>query len=160
MHLYARPLTLEAFSPYGQVIEAENGVVPERRAWMAQVSNLRAAAQANVTYMSLEPAHYPVRIGVLERHPFSHQMFIPLQDTAHLLLVCPSLPDGTPDLAGLEAFEATGGQSVNYNANVWHAPRTVLFKEGSFVMMRWDAGLPEDTEVHNLPTPVIINPGH
>jgi len=156
MNLRPQPLTREAFRPYGQVITADNGV-PERIPWSAQISNLRTEAQANITYMSLEPAHYPVSIDVLERHPFSHQLFVPLQDTRHLLLVCPSLMDGHPDLTALVAFEATGGQSVNYNANIWHAPRTVLYRPGAFVMMRWDSGSTEDTEICSLASPVIIN---
>lgn len=155
MIIHPMPLSEEAFAPYGQVVmKAQGGV--ERRPWSANVTNLRAQAKANITYMSLAAANYPVKVEVLERHPFSHQMFVPLEGTHHLLLVCPSLPDGTPDVAKIVAFEATGAQSVNYDANIWHAPRTVLFRPGAFVMLRWDTGAEADTEIHHLDTPIIV----
>ena len=155
MKLKLKRLTPEAFAPYGQVLMG-NGHVPEREAWAAQVDNLRPDARANFTYMSLEPVHYPVQVTELERHPFSHQIFVPLNRTSHLVLVCPSCDDGSPDLAGCLAFEATGGQSVNYNANIWHAPRMVLHEPGSFIMLRWDNNTADDTELLNLDVPLVV----
>ena len=155
--LQAVPLTPELFAPYGQVIMAQNGV-PERIVWAADVDNQRPEARANVTYMSLKPEHYPVTVSELERHPFSHQIFVPLEGTNHLVVVCPSTEDGLPDLEKAIAFHATGGQTVNYNANVWHAPRMVLHDAGSFIMMRWDAGTGADTELLTLKQPVIVQP--
>jgi ureidoglycolate lyase len=155
MNLQLEPLTPEAFAPYGQVLMG-NGPVPEREAWAAQADNLRMDARANITYMSLEPVHYPVQVTELERHPFSHQIFVPLNGTRHLVLVCPSYDDGSPDFRGCLAFEATGGQSVNYNANVWHAPRMVLHESGSFIMLRWDNGTAADTELLTLDEPLVV----
>ncbi len=155
MNLQLELLTPEAFAPYGQVLMG-NDLVPEREAWAAQVDNLRPDARANITYMSLEPVHYPVQVTELERHPFSHQIFVPLNGTRHLVLVCPSHDDGSPDFSGCLAFEATGGQSVNYNANVWHAPRMVLHESGSFIMLRWDNGTAADTELLTLDEPLVV----
>lgn len=155
MKIQAVPLTSQDFSPFGQVLMAEKGV-PERKPWAARIDNLRPDAQANVTYMSLEPDHYPVEVTALEKHRFSHQLFVPLTDTIHLVIVCLSLADGNPDLASARAFHASEGQSVNYNANVWHAPRMVIHKPGSFVMIRWDAGTENDTQFITLPHPLVV----
>ena len=155
MKLELELLTPEAFAPYGQVLMG-NGHVPEREAWAAQVDNLRPDARANITYMSLEPVHFPVQVTELERHPFSHQIFVPLNGTRHLVLVCPSYDDGSPDLSRCLAFEATGGQSVNYNADIWHAPRTVLHESGSFIMLRWDNDTTADTELLTLDVPLVV----
>ena len=157
MRLQAVPLTPELFAPYGQVLMAQHGV-PERKVWAASVDNLRPEARANMTYMSLEPEHYPVVVPDLERHQFSHQIFVPLEGTNHLVVVCPSKKDGSPDLDKAIAFHATGGQSVNYNANVWHAPRMVLHNPGSFIMLRWDADTAADTELITMGQPYIVEP--
>ncbi len=157
MILQAVPLTPELFAPYGQVLMARNGV-PERMVWAAAVDNLRPEAQANITYMSLEPEHYPVVVSELERHQFSHQIFVPLEGTNHLVVVCPSRRDGFPDLQKAIAFHATGGQTVNYNANVWHAPRMVLHNPGAFIMLRWDAETDADTELLSLSEPFTVEP--
>lgn len=155
MKLCATQLTPKQFEPYGQVLMAE-GEVPERKPWAARIDNKRQGAQANVTFMSLAPENFPVQITELERHRYSHQLFVPLEATTHLVVVCRSLADGSPDLSAMQAFIAAEGQSVNYNANIWHAPRMVLEKPGSFVMMRWDANTDEDTELITLETPIVV----
>lgn len=157
MKLQAVPLTSELFAAYGQVLMAQHSI-PERKVWAASVDNLRSEARANVTYMSLDPEHYPVIVSELERHQFSHQMFVPLEGTNHLVVVCPSDKEGLPNFAEAIAFHATGGQTVNYNANVWHAPRMVLHNPGSFIMLRWDADTAADTELITLKQPFIVEP--
>ena len=155
MKIQAVPLTAHDFAPFGQVLMAEDKV-PEFKPWAARMDNTRPDAQGNVTYMSLEPGHYPVQVTKLEKHRFSHQLFVPLLNTIHLVVVCPSMSDGNPDLAGAVAFHAAEGQSVNYNVNIWHAPRMVLRQTGSFVMIRWDAGTADDTRLITLPQPLVV----
>jgi ureidoglycolate lyase len=155
MKIQAAPLTSKNFAPFAQVLMAEDSA-PEFKPWAAKTDNLRPEAQGNMTYMSLEPAHYPIEVTKLEKHPFSNQLFVPLMNTIHLVVVCPSKPDGNPDVANAIAFHACEGQSVNYNANVWHAPRMVLRKTGSFVMIRWDAGTADDTRLLTLPQPLVV----
>jgi ureidoglycolate lyase len=155
MKIQAVPLTTQDFAPFGQVLMAESET-PERKPWAAKVENLRQDASANVTFMSLEPEHYPVKVSELERHRFSHQLFVPLKKTTHLVVACFSRADGSPDITSARAFHAGEGQSVNYNAGVWHAPRMVIHNSGSFVMIRWDTGTDEDTELITLSQPLVI----
>ncbi len=156
MKIQAVPLTPQDFAPFGQVLMAEKEM-PERKPWAAKVDNLRQDARANVTFMSLEPDHYPVEVMELERHSFSHQLFVPLKNTIHLVVVCHSLADGTPDMASARAFHAAEGQSVNYNVNVWHAPRMVIHLPGSFIMIRWDTSVADDdTELISLAQPLVV----
>jgi ureidoglycolate lyase len=157
MRLRLVPLTQEVFAPYGQVLMAQDSV-PERIEWAARTENRRPDARMNIAFMSLEPESYPIQITVLERHPFSHQMFVPLNGTNHLVLVCPSHQDGSPNFSASIAFHAAGGQTVNYNPDIWHAPRMVLNNQGAFIMLRWDTKTVDDTEFLSLKTPLIIDP--
>jgi len=96
-------------------------------------------------------------VEILERHPFTTQMFVPLGTTPggrYLVIVAPSLPPspvdealpvpnaadggelpgrGLPDLRGLSAFVATADQAVSYGAGTWHAPMVALGPEGTTV---------------------------
>jgi ureidoglycolate hydrolase len=54
---------------------------------------------------------------------------------------------------------AGGGQAVNYDANVWHAPRTALSAPGEFVMFRWDDGTELDTETLALEQAIVVDLG-
>jgi ureidoglycolate lyase len=149
------PLTPEAFAPFGQVLQG-SGARSERQPFAARMVNGRADARPNLTYMKIEPEVGPIRIGVLERHVHSNQTFVPLNGTRQLVVVCPSAPDGRPLIEGLQAFVVEGSQAINYDANVWHAPRMALSGPGEFVMFRWDDGSPLDTELVELEPAIEI----
>lgn len=151
----ARPLTAEAFAPYGQVLQG-TGPATERCEFAARMHNGRAQAGANLTYMKVLPASGALLVRAVERHPHSNQTFVPLNGTRHLVAVCPSDAAGRPQVELLEVFVASGGQAVNYDANVWHAPRTALCAPGEFVMLRWDDGSDLDTELLPLATPIAV----
>jgi ureidoglycolate lyase len=151
-----RPLTPEAFAPYGQVLQG-SGAATERKPFASRMHNARPQAQPNMTYMRIAPEGRTVRITVLERHPHSNQTFVPLNGTRQLVAVCPSLPDGQPRIEALQVFVAQGSQALNYDANVWHAPRMALNAPGEFVMFRWDDGSALDTELLQLAVPIDVD---
>jgi ureidoglycolate lyase len=158
MIVQAQPLTAQAFAPFGQVL-AGTGPATERKAFAARMHNGRPGAQPNMTYMKVAPEAGALTIRELERHPHSNQAFVPLNGTRQLIAVCPSGPDGQPLLAELQVFVSAGGQAINYDANVWHAPRMALTAPGEFVMFRWDDGSAGDTELVALESPVAVARG-
>lgn len=151
----AEPLTAQAFAPFGQVI-AGTGDGPGRRPFLARMHNGRAQAQPNLTWMRIAPQPLPVTVTALERHPHSNQSFVPMNGTRQLVVVCPSDAHGDPLPSQARAFVASGSQGVNYDANVWHAPRVALCAPGEFAMFRWDDGGGEDTELVELPMPFLV----
>jgi len=158
MIITADPLTPESFSRFGQVVMG-NGKTPERIPFAAKIENHRSDARLNLTYLHINPVKGPVHVEAMERHPYSHQVFVPLNGTRHLVVVCPSARDGEPNLSELRAFTANGSQTVNYHAGVWHAPRTALGGSGEFIMLRWDAANADDEELRMLETTIEINLG-
>lgn len=156
MTLTTAPLSSSVFARFGMVLMAESGL-PEYNSWAGRLDNLRPEARLNITYMSMHPAPFPAEIKEFERHPFSSQMFVPLAGTTHLIIVCPSLANGDPDLEQISAFHADGGQTVIYHANIWHTPRTVLNQPGAFIMLRWDAKTSRDTEFFRLDKPLQVS---
>jgi len=156
MTLKAKPLTPEAFKPYGQVLMGP-GEGPERHEFAAVIDNRRPAAKANITYMRSKLAQAPAMVRAMERHVHSNQMFVPLNGTAYLVAVCPSTATGDPDIGRIEVFVAKGTQAVNYDTGVWHAPNTPLATPGEFVMLRFDDGGAADTELRPLDAPIEVD---
>lgn len=138
----AEPLTPEALAPWGQVLTS-NGDPAQRDEYAASTDNLRDHAKLNITFMRV--AHRAPLVKAIERHPHSMQLFVPMNGGRYLAVVCPALPDGGPDIDNIRAFVANGGQSVNYDAGVWHGPLCVLDEPTDFTMVRHDDGGPEDT---------------
>ena len=155
VEIVAEPLTAQAFEPFGQVL-AGTGAATERRPFAARMHNGRAQAQPNLTWMRVAPQPLPVTVTALERHPHSNQSFVPMNGTRQLVVVCPSTAEGEPVLSQARAFVASGSQGVNYDANVWHAPRVALCAPGEFAMFRWDDGSGQDTELIELQAPFVV----
>ncbi len=151
--LKAEPLTSEAFEGFGDVLMV-SGAAPHRDEFAGNIENRRAEARANLTFIHAVPK--PPLIGAVERHAFSSQTFVPMNGISYLVGVCPPATDGGPDLNGLVVFVASGGQAVNYDAGVWHSPLSVLDRPGEFVMLRWDDGSEQDTEIIKIKQPVEV----
>lgn len=151
----ARPLTADAFAPFGQVMMAR-GSEPRRDEFAARLESFRPAARANMTFLRVPLAAPPIALTLIERHRFSSQTFVPVNRTRYLVAACPSRPDGSPEIEALGAFVAEAGQAINFNADTWHAPRLALGGAGEFVVLRWDDGGPADTELHPLAAPIAV----
>jgi ureidoglycolate lyase len=151
-----RPLTREAFAPFGHVLMAI-GDESQRREFAAPLKNYRVQATLNMAYLLSRPEERPWSLTALERHPYSSQSFVPVQGTRYLVAVCSSSEAGEPVLDRLELFIADGDQAVTYSPDVWHAPHRVLDGPGKFIMLRWDVGNADDTELFPLDPPIALS---
>ena len=97
-----------------------------------------------------------VTITALERHPHSTQSFLPIRAGRWLVVLAPTLPDGTPDMANVRAFLAGPEDAICIGRNVWHAGLTVLDGPAEFAMMMWRADAGDDGIVHELATPLTL----
>lgn len=154
MKLQVLPLSQDAFSAYGDVIETQqrnffhinNGLV-ERYHDLANVEIL----EQDRTLISINralPAVMPLVIHELERHPLGTQAFIPMKGEAFVVVV--ALGEDEPDLSTLRAFITNGDQGVNYHRNVWHPPLFAWQKVTDFLTV--DRGGSDNCDVESIPT--------
>jgi allantoicase len=142
----ALPLTPEAFSPYGQVIQSytDNSaprsvkITPANFGTATKYHKLSllessypgdAGATTGVSVYRCQPAEVAkdgtkreVLLKALERHPFTNQAFLPMSkggDKAYQVVVAKNGPDDRPDLGTLRAFVARGNQGITYNTGIW-----------------------------------------
>jgi ureidoglycolate lyase len=152
MPILARPLTAEAYAPYGAVVMASPRGEPGRpvnqgtaRRWdnLASIENLRPGASLNLSVFRCQPRPPgPIPVALLEKLPASTQVFLPM--TARRYLVIVALGDERPDLATLSAFIASGAQGISYSPGVWHHPMIALDAEIDFACLVWEDGSEED----------------
>jgi ureidoglycolate lyase len=128
--LEIRPLTAEAFAPYGEVIEPSpervrmiNGGTTERHHALSAADVVGEGAGVILNIFRGQPRRFPYAVDMMERHPLGSQSFSPLSPKPFLVVVAPD-EDGRPGRP--EVFLATGGQGVNYRRNVWHHPLMAL----------------------------------
>jgi len=155
-------LTVEAFAPFGDVIEAGskaplaiNVDMAQRYDDLAFVDASEEGGRPNVSIFVSKPRPLPVVIDMVERHPLGSQLFVPLGDHPYLVAVT----DGAPpfDAADLSVFLIADGRGVNYRKGLWHLPLCPLYESGRFLVV--DRGGPGENcdEFHFPPdTPITV----
>lgn len=137
--IYAKPLTREAFEPFGDVIDT-NGAASflinqgkcRRFHDLARVEATGDNARVLISIFRGMPYPTPHRLDMVERHPFGSQAFVPLCPIPFLVIVCPD-EDGRPGKP--QAFITEAGQGVNYARNTWHGVLTPIVREQDFLVV-------------------------
>jgi ureidoglycolate lyase len=138
LQLKPKPLTREAFAPFGDVIETEdaerlliNEGTTERFHDLAKVE--LGGGRALINIFRAQPRPSPIAIRMMERHPLGSQAFVALERRPFLVVV--ALPGAPPEAAALRAFITDGNQGVNYHPGVWHHPVLALLQETDFLVV-------------------------
>lgn len=155
MQLIARPLTAEAFAPFGTVLEAP----PQagRTYFDDTLANRRSGARPSLSIARRgEIATLPLTATMMERHEFSSQSFVPIDCGGWVVMVAPHTADSRPDMAKARAFLAGPEQGVTYGANIWHHPLTIVQRPAVFAIYMWLEGGKGDEEFFTLAEPVTI----
>ncbi|MDH4439811.1 MAG: ureidoglycolate lyase [Rhizobium sp.] len=154
-----RPLTAQAFAPFGEVIEAEpstmrliNGGTTERFHALFSPEASGEGARVIVNIFRGQPRAFPYAIDMMERHPFGSQSFSPLSGRPFLVAV--SLDeDGKPGVP--QVFLASPHQGVNYRCNTWHHPLMAIGAVSDFLVVDRD-GPGNNLEEFFFETPFTI----
>jgi ureidoglycolate lyase len=161
-HLVCEPLSPEAFAPFGDVLWAGRGEgasanqgTAVRYDWAAALESRRPGAKPNLSIFRAAAQSLPLPIKLLERHPSSTQVFLPLLCSRYLVVVAPTLPSGDPDLTGLRAFLCGPGQGINYACGTWHHPMVALDTPAELAMLAWEDRTSGDCEVRPLSQPLL-----
>ncbi|KAF9175351.1 Allantoicase [Mortierella sp. AD011] len=89
-----------------------------------------------------------IGVKLLERHPYSSQMFVPMGGDGNggfvIVVAKDRLSDGKPDLSTLKAFTVKNSQGVNYKPNVWHHPMIVTERPVTFLTITHESGVRKD----------------
>ena len=135
-----RPLTREAFAPFGEVIAKRddpsfpiNGGMCDRHHALAAMDLLGEGARAVLSIGHGRPYPEPLEIALVERHPLGSQAFVPLSPHPWLIVVARADETGAPGVP--EAFFAESHQGVNYRKGVWHHPLIALQKTCDFLVV-------------------------
>ncbi len=136
--LTARPLTAEAFAPFGDVLDCSGA--PDKLINQGLCGRYHDRARldfgpggrAGISLFRAQLRKLPYALDMVERHPDGSQAFLPMGEDPFLVVVAPEKngQPGTP-----LAFLTTPGQGVNYHRNTWHGVLTPLSGNGLFAVV-------------------------
>ena len=112
--LRPEPLTRAAFAAFGDVIEAGDAFETINRGTTRQYNKLTEidvsddGGRTQISIYRVVPYELPLAIVMLERHPLSSQLFMPLNAVPFLVVVAP--PGEHVERASVRAFVTNGAQ--------------------------------------------------
>jgi ureidoglycolate lyase len=141
--LNLKPLTQEAFAPFGDVIQKE-GHYPEeinygqtrKYAGLAQLDVGDKEGTSTIHIYRSRPVSLPFRIEVMEYHPLGSQAFIPLHEQPFLVVVAP--PAESLPFKSIQGFLSNGEQGVSLNKGVWHHYQLSLGETCDYLVIERD----------------------
>jgi ureidoglycolate lyase len=138
--LRPEPLTAAGFAPYGDVIESEarafrwiNAGTAKRYDDLATIEVTAQGGRPIVSIFEAQPRSFPLSVTLLERHPWSSQAFVPLQEQPFLIVVAAA--GAAPLATRIRSFVSSGRQGVNYRPNTWHHPLVALAETSRFLVV-------------------------
>ncbi|MBL8578432.1 MAG: ureidoglycolate lyase [Mesorhizobium sp.] len=158
--IVARRLTRENFAPFGDVLDtggdghyAINGGKCERYHALARPEATGPGGHVIISIFKGTPYTFPLKLTIVERHPFGSQAFMPLSPRPFLVVVC---PDENGEPGEPHAFLTESGQGVNYPRNLWHGVLTPIGEPQDFLVVdRGGAG--NNLEEFFFPEPYKID---
>ena len=160
MIINPKPLTAEAFLPFGQVVEnigEYDFKFNEDRAdrWHDFLNvNIDENGKMGVSLAVSRPVILPYALTMLERHPLGSQAFIPLNERPFLVIVARD-DNGKPSVP--EVFITNGLQGINYARNAWHGVLSPIDHNQRFVMIDRVEGEGNNLEIHEFDEPYHIS---
>jgi ureidoglycolate lyase len=131
--LQVKPLTAQAFQPWGDVIEP--GGAPDKIINDGRCGRFHDRARldfgdgrAGISLFDAEIRTLPLEIPLVERHPLGSQAFMPVSG-ARMLVVVADYDGGKPLTPNV--FLSAPGQSVNLLRGVWHGVLTPVGTDGA-----------------------------
>tara|TARA_R110002124_G_scaffold85382_10_gene221659 strand:- start:1585 stop:2079 length:495 start_codon:yes stop_codon:yes gene_type:complete len=133
-----QPLTVEAFAPFGEVIEVSGAPDKIINQGLCGRYHDRAAldfgpqGRAGISVFDARARALPYELEMMERHPEGSQAFIPMHGNPFLVIVAADEAGrpGTP-----QAFVTSGAQGINVHRNTWHGVLTPLADPGLFAVI-------------------------
>jgi ureidoglycolate lyase len=152
------PLTAEACSAYGDVIEVSgepdkiiNQGMCGRHHDLAKVDF--GNGRAGISLFDAKARTFPYTVDMVERHPDGSQAFVPLDGVPMLVIVAED-KDGAP--VNLKAFVTQPGQSINLHRGTWHGVLAPIEKPGRYIVVD-RIGDGANLEEHWFDTPWIVD---
>ncbi|SPF78763.1 Ureidoglycolate lyase [Aliiroseovarius pelagivivens] len=155
----ARPLTAEAFAPFGDVLELTdhdsltiNAGMCQRHHDLAQLDF--GEGRAGISLFDGKARQFPYALDLVERHPLGSQAFIPMNGVPLLVTVCPD-EDGSPGTP--HAFVMRPDQAINLHKGTWHGVLAPIDAQGLYAVVD-RIGDGTNLEEHSFAAPILIHP--
>lgn len=137
VRLKVRPMTREAFAPFGVLIDSRGSVEIDL-----------GEGQPSLTGATSE--WRPFRFDFMARHKRTMQVFSPLVSSQSVIAVAPPNEAEAPDVERVVAFLVDGRLPYAYHKGTWHTPPFPIKEWASYLVVDRAGTLDDDWELVDL----------
>ena len=135
-----KPLTAEAFKPYGTVVELdEMDPLPINEGFTIKFGDLlpldceHEGGEVALHFYKSSGRSLPLELQGMERHPLGSQAFWPLHSGPFAVVVAP--PADELDESAIVGFITSGRQAIQYHRGTWHHYQICLGEDSDFIVL-------------------------
>ena len=135
-------------NPYDKKPEDINTNTTKSYFDLANIEIIGDDNKARLNLFDAKKREFPLVIDMLEQHPFSSQVFLPLGNNPFFVIVCPAAIK--PDLNNLKIFKIENGNGVNFKPKIWHFP-LISINDAKFITID-KKNADNNLEIYNFTT--------
>ena len=137
MPININKITKENFFLYGDLISIKDknseGINNNTTHSYFDLANINILGEDNNVRLNIfdtKKRIFPLKIDMLEMHPLSSQVFLPMSNIDFIVIVAPISPK--PDLNKIKIFKVSNGDGINFKPCVWHFP-LISIQDAKFI---------------------------
>ena len=140
-------------SPYDNLGEYINLNTTKSYFDLANIEIIGEDKRVRLNLFDAKKRLFPLKIDMLENHPFSSQIFLPLGYHDFIVIACPV--SIKPDLNNLKIFKVNQGNGINFKPKIWHFP-LISIEDAKFITVDKKNDL-NNLEIYNFTEEEIFN---
>ena len=137
VHLKVRPMTREAFAPFGVLIDSRGSVEID-------------LGEGKPSLTGATSEWRPFHFDFMARHKRTMQVISPLASSQSVIAVAPPNEDDAPDVDRVVAFLVEGRLPYAYHKGTWHTPPFPVKEWASYLVVDRAGTLDDDWELVDL----------
>ena len=132
-----RPMTREAFAPFGVLIDSRGSVEIDLGNGVPSLTGATSERR-------------PYRFDFMARHRRTMQVFSPLASSRSVIAVAPPNDRNAPEIEKIAAFLVDGRLPYAYHKGTWHTPPFPIDEWASYLVVDRAGTLDDDWELVDL----------
>ena len=155
MHIKLIPKNINKnnFIKYGNIISTNknkskiiNNGYAKNYEDLAEINTNKYLGKTKISIFHVKQRKFPMQIEMLEKHPFSSQLFFPIKKCYFIVVVAPR--SKVPNIKKIESFIIPPNIGINYKTGIWHYPLIATIKSDFIVIDR--KGPKKNLEIYHL----------
>ena len=149
-----KKITRKNFKKFGDLISTRktkpiniNNGYAKRFDNLCKINTSLKKGNTIMSIFSAKKRKFPMKIGMMEKHPLGSQAFVPMSEAKFLVFFAPK--GKKPNTKKIESFIVPKLNGINYKPGIWHFP-LISTKNMNFLVIDRKGGTGNNLVIHSF----------